>query len=164
MLVSYYFHKILKLHILQTKKMSQFQKQLPEVFYKKALLKNFVIFTGKHLYWGLFSILLKETLTQVALSCEYCEIFTQKICEQLLLHFLLLTVNISSQGLISSLNSIYPFQVSLQGLKSSLQGAQWQVSFLFEKQKNQPKLLLVVTRFHSLSLVVTRYTTRCYSL
>ena len=27
-------------------------KQLPEVFYKKAVLKNFAIFTGKHLYWS----------------------------------------------------------------------------------------------------------------
>ena len=25
-----------------------------EVFHKKAILKNFVIFTGKHLCWGLF--------------------------------------------------------------------------------------------------------------
>ena len=26
------------------------------MFYKKAILKNFVIFTGEHLYWGLFLI------------------------------------------------------------------------------------------------------------
>ena len=30
--------------------------QPPEVFYKKAVLKNFLIFTGKHLYWSLFLI------------------------------------------------------------------------------------------------------------
>ena len=29
-------------------------KQPPEVFYKKAVLKNFAIFTGKHLSWNLF--------------------------------------------------------------------------------------------------------------
>ena len=52
------------------------------MFYKKTLLKNFVIFTGKHLYWGLFSILLKETLTQAALSCEYCEIFINTYLEE----------------------------------------------------------------------------------
>ena len=35
------------------------QKQPPEVFCKKAVLKNFAIFigrTGKHLYWSLFLI------------------------------------------------------------------------------------------------------------
>ena len=32
------------------------QKQLSEVFYKKAVLNNFVTFTGKHLCWSLFSI------------------------------------------------------------------------------------------------------------
>ena len=32
------------------------QKQTPEVFYKKAVLKNFVIFTEKHLCWTLFLI------------------------------------------------------------------------------------------------------------
>ena len=32
------------------------QKQPPEVFYKRAVLKMFAIFTGKHLRWGLFSI------------------------------------------------------------------------------------------------------------
>ena len=29
--------------------MSQFQKEQPEVFYRKAVLKNFAIFTGKQL-------------------------------------------------------------------------------------------------------------------
>ena len=31
-----------------------FQKQPWEVFYKKAVIKNFAIFTGKHLCWDLF--------------------------------------------------------------------------------------------------------------
>ena len=43
-------------------------------------------------------------------SCEYCQIFRtlilMKICEQSLLPFRLLTVNISPQGLVSALNSI----------------------------------------------------------
>ena len=30
------------------------QKQPPEVFYKKAVLENFAIFTGKNLCWSLF--------------------------------------------------------------------------------------------------------------
>ena len=32
------------------------QKQPPEMLYKTAILKNFVIFTGKRLCWGLFFI------------------------------------------------------------------------------------------------------------
>ena len=30
------------------------QKQPPEMFYKNAVLKNFTIFTGKHLFLSLF--------------------------------------------------------------------------------------------------------------
>ena len=30
------------------------QKQLPEVFYKKAIFHNLAIFTEKHLCWSLF--------------------------------------------------------------------------------------------------------------
>ena len=33
-----------------------FQKQPQDAFYKKAALKNFLIFTGKHLCWSLFFI------------------------------------------------------------------------------------------------------------
>ena len=35
---------------------------------KRAVLKNFAIFTEKHLCWGLF-------LIKVQISCEYCGIF-----------------------------------------------------------------------------------------
>ena len=34
----------------------EIQNQPAEVFYKKAVLKNVVIFTGKHLYWSHFLI------------------------------------------------------------------------------------------------------------
>ena len=53
----------------------------PEVFCKKAVLRNFAKFTGKHLYQSLFfnkvaglacNFIKKETLTQV-FSCEFCE-------------------------------------------------------------------------------------------
>ena len=43
------------------------EKLPPEVFCKKAVLKTFAKFTGKHLLWSLFS-------AQV-FSCEYCKIF-----------------------------------------------------------------------------------------
>ena len=33
---------------------NQTQKQPPEVFYKKVVLKNFAIITGKQLRWNLF--------------------------------------------------------------------------------------------------------------
>ena len=35
------------------------QKQQPKVLYKKAVLKNFAIFAGKHLCWSLFLIKLQ---------------------------------------------------------------------------------------------------------
>ena len=46
--------------------------QPPEVFYKKAVFKNFSIFTG-NFYVGV-SFNEKETPPQV-FSCEYCNIF-----------------------------------------------------------------------------------------
>ena len=64
--------------------MNNFQKQPPEVFYKKDVLRNFTKFTGKHLcqtlFFNKFAVLRpakkkteKETMTQV-FSCEFCEI------------------------------------------------------------------------------------------
>ena len=35
------------------------QRQPPEVFYKKANLRNFAIFTRKYLFWSLFLIKLQ---------------------------------------------------------------------------------------------------------
>ena len=54
------------------------QKQLPEVFCKKAACRYFAIFIGKHLFCSLFLIklpgaLLKKTPAQV-FPCEYFEI------------------------------------------------------------------------------------------
>ena len=42
------------------------------MFCKIGVLRNLVVFTGKHLHWSLF--FKKETSTQV-FSCEYCKIF-----------------------------------------------------------------------------------------
>ena len=42
-----------------------FQKQPPEVFYKKGVLKNFTKFTGKHLCQSLF-------FNKVAGQCDTC--------------------------------------------------------------------------------------------
>ena len=48
--------------------------------FKKAVLKNFAIFVGKHLYWSLFLIKLQSP-TQ-PFSCEYCEIFKTNFFEE----------------------------------------------------------------------------------
>ena len=60
----------------------RFQKQPPEVFYKKGALKNLSKFTRKHLYQSLFfnkvaetcNFIKKEALAQV-FSREFWEIF-----------------------------------------------------------------------------------------
>ena len=65
------------------------EKQPPEVFYKKAVLSNFAIFTGKHQCRSLFLIKLlkrdsiKETPAKV-FACEYCEIFKNTYFEKTL--------------------------------------------------------------------------------
>ena len=45
------------------------------VLYKKALLKNFAIFTGKYLPWSLLLLKLqdRERLQHIGVSCRYCE-------------------------------------------------------------------------------------------
>ena len=43
--------------VLLKKRQLNDQKKTPEVFCKKAILKYFVIFTGKHLCWSLFLIM-----------------------------------------------------------------------------------------------------------
>ena len=44
------------------------------MFFEVGVLKNFAIFSVKHLCWSLFFSYQKETPTQV-LSWEYCKIF-----------------------------------------------------------------------------------------
>ena len=57
---------------------SKVQKQPPEVFCKNAVLRNFTIFTGKHLCSSLFLIKLHANLfkkgSNTGVSCEYYEI------------------------------------------------------------------------------------------
>ena len=45
-------------------------KQPPEVFYKKALLKNFAIFTGNHQCWSLFWIKLQTFSSATSLKWD----------------------------------------------------------------------------------------------
>ena len=98
-------------------------------------------------------------------------LISKKFCKQLLLPFLLLTVNISSQELVSALNSIVALQRSSSRFKEFSLGYLVVGSSLIRKMKNQPKWSLVAIRCtircptccHSLLLVVTRCTTCCHS-
>ena len=76
-----------------------------------------------------------------------------KICEQLLLQFLLLTVNISFWVLVSALNSIGLLQRSSSRFKEFSLGCLVVGSSLTWKKK----IPEMVTRCHSLSLVVIPY-------
>ena len=76
------------------------QKQPPEVFYKKAVLKNFVLFTGKHLCWSLFfnkvaglrrpAMLLKKKLQHRCFRVNNAKflktLILKSVCERLLLN------------------------------------------------------------------------------
>ena len=88
-----------------------------------------------------------------------------KICEQLLLQFLLLTVNISSWVLVSALNSMGLLQRSSLRFKEFSLGRLVVGSSLIKKKEQLPKWSLVLTRCttscHSLSLVVPFFVTRC---
>ena len=128
---------------------------------EKAALKNFAIFTGKHSFFNriagfktcnFLKMRLQHRRFLVNIAKFLRTLILMKICEQLLLQFLLLTVNISSQGLVSALNSIGLIQRSSS--KVSSQGAQQQAPLL------SLIVPLVVIRCHSLSLVVARCTTR----
>ena len=66
------------------------QKQPPEVFSKKAVLKKFANFTRKHLCWNLFSVKLQAFSPATILKkdsntgvyCEIFEIFQNVCCEE----------------------------------------------------------------------------------
>ena len=123
MFVSYYLHKFLKLYVSQTKKLSQLKKQPPEVFYRKSYSKKF---RNIHRKTPALDCLFNRVAGAGLKICNYIKrdltkgfsvniakilrtpIF-KKICKQLLLQFLLLTVNIFSQGLPSAFNSISLF-------------------------------------------------------
>ena len=50
---------------------------------KKAIFKNFAIFTGKHLFWSLFLIKLHAWRKKMQVfSCGYCEIFKKTYIEE----------------------------------------------------------------------------------
>ena len=64
-----------------------FQKQPPEVLYKKVVLKNFPNFTGKHLCWSLRPATLKHRCFPVKFVKFLRTLILKKMCELLLLCF-----------------------------------------------------------------------------
>ena len=94
-----------------------------------------------------------------------------KICKQLLLHFLLLTVNISYWGLVSALNSIGLLQRCSSSFKEFSLGCLVVGSSLIWKKEKLVEMVtlchsssLVVPLCHSLLFVVTSCTTHSHSL
>ena len=90
-----YFQAIANYFLLNDAPSSSRRSRL-QMFFKIGVLKYFAIFTGKHLCWSLFSIMLPafrpETFlkrdanaTQV-FSCEYCKNFKNNL-RRLLLSF-----------------------------------------------------------------------------
>ena len=164
---------------------------------EKVVFKNFAIFTGKRLCQSLLlmnlqasrtATFLKETPTQL-FSYEYCKIF-KNTCFDENLRTTDSTIPpsyssyyyISSKGLVPALNSIGMIQKSSSMFKEFSLECLVVAPLLFEKNKNQPKWSLVVTRCHSLnhslslvvplvvirchllSFVVARFTTGCHSM
>ena len=73
--VSFHFWDVQQLFVFW---FVRIQKQPLEIIYKKAVFRNFAIFTRKHLCWSLFSwptTLSKRDYIKQVFSCKYCKIF-----------------------------------------------------------------------------------------
>ena len=57
------------------------QKQPPEGFRKKGTLKNFTIFTGKHLFWDIFLLKLQACRPATLLKRDSNTVFSREFCE-----------------------------------------------------------------------------------
>ena len=119
--------------------------------------------TGRHLCWSIFLRKLQALEPANLLKAECCKIFKNtilvKICKQLLLQFLLLTVNISFWVVVSALNSIVLLQRSSSRFKKFSLGCLVVGSSFTWKKKRK-----ISRNGHSLTFVVTRCTTRCHSM
>ena len=154
--------------------MSQFKKQPPEVFYRKSCSEEFCNIRRKtSVLESLFDSLagfktcnfLKKRLQQKCFPVNIAKFLKTliliKICKQQLLPFMLFTVNISSERLVSALNSIGILRRSSSRFKEfSLECLVVCSSPIWKKEK----LSAMVTRCHSLSLVFPLVGIRCDSL
>ena len=71
------------------------------MFYKKAVLKNFAIFTGKQLRWGLYLI---KSEAQLFVFCEYHKIFKNTYSEE---HLQAAASKVSGEIAFSLISSFY---------------------------------------------------------
>ena len=105
---------------------------------------------------------LHKSVKRKILQKNFKDTILVKICEQLLLQFLFLTVNISFWVLVSTLNLIGLLQRSSSRFKKfSLGCLVLGSSFIWKKKEI---LVGMVTRWHSLSLVVPIVVIHCYPL
>ena len=166
-----------KVMYYKLKKIYQFQKQPPELFYRKSCSEKFCnIHTKTPVLESPFNRLaglktcnfLKKIIQHrcfpVNISKFLRTLILTKICEQLLLQLLPLTVNISSWELVSALNSIGFLQESSSRFKEfSLGCLVVGFSLIWKKRKISQNghsfyhsLSFLVIRCRSLSLVVIR--------
>ena len=135
------------------------------MFYRQSC-KHFAIITGKHLRWSCRPEDQQFYYNRLQQRC-YCVNIAKllrapnfkKICKQLLLQFLLLTVNIFLRELPSALNS-----VSLFSSRSSLRFKEFSLGCLVVDSSLIRKKRRTSQNGYSLSLIVTYSTTRCHSL
>ena len=94
------------------------QKQPPEVFYKKAVLKSFAIFTRKHLCWSLFLIKLFLNFIQKRHKHRWFPLniakflrtpILQNICELLLQNMWFFVIDVVLVPLMLTLNKFHTF-------------------------------------------------------
>ena len=122
--------------------------------------------TGRYLCWSIFLRKLQALEPANLFKAECCKIFKNtilaKICKQLLLQFLLLTVNISFWVVVSAPNSIDLLQRSTSRFKKFFLGCLVVGSSFTWKKKEKLAGMVTgcTTRCHLLPLVVTRCTTR----
>ena len=126
-------------------------------FFKIVILKNFAIFTGKHLCWNLFLIKLQAFRV---FPMSIVKLFTIK--EQLFIyrppHLQMFYFILYFQ------KDVAEYIVVLQCIIISFWNLKL-LSFAFSRCTTRCySLSFIVTRCHSLSLLVTRCTTRCHLL
>ena len=165
---------ILKFYLSQTRE----KVSIPEAATRRVLQKKLFLKISQHLQentslespfnrlagfktWNISEKRLQHICFPVNVIKFLRTLILKKICEQLLLPFLHLTVNISSQGLVCALNSIVALQGSSSRFKEISLGCLAVGSSFLWKKGNLAKM---VTCCHSLSFVDTRYHSLYHSL
>ena len=134
------------------------------MFFKIGVLKNFTIFTGKHLCWSLFLIKLQAFRL---FSCEYCKIvFLQNtsggcFCKYTVLHYF----SKRCCGIYCSFTLHNCFILKSKIFLICFHSLYHSLSFVVQLVVIRSHLLsLVIIHCHSFSFVVTRCTTPFFVL